>query len=138
MFRMRDLARTLGLNPHFCWFAAPLHAPIEHHHPIQRYPDSNPLRGLGQFSHYLPASVSVLRCAAARLVCMQSLPVHTDFHTHKRQQSLEVQSVRARQSAKVKALGNRFKREKSCTDELLIAKLKGKSLVTVPAIDQLP
>ena len=101
MFGLSDLTSISADLP-------PSARPIEHHHPIQRYPDSNPLRGLGLFSHYLPASVSVLRCAAARLVCMQSLPVHTDFHSLKRQQSLEVQSVRARQSAKVKALGNRF------------------------------
>ena len=49
--------------------------------------------------------VEVRRCAFG--VYAES-PVHTDFHSLKRQQSLEVQSVRARQSAKVKALGNRF------------------------------
>ena len=102
MFGLSDLTSISADLPPLCTLR------IEHHHPIQRYPDSNPLRGLGLFSHYLPASVSVLEVRRCAFGVYAESPVHTDFHSLKRQQSLEVQSVRARQSAKVKALGNRF------------------------------
>ena len=63
IFRMRDHVRTIGLTSRFWLIAAPLHAPKEHHHPIQRYPDSNPLRGFRPvFS--LPACVCI--CAEVR------------------------------------------------------------------------
>ena len=73
---------------------------------------------------YLPVGVTVLGCAAARWAVCRVSPFSPTF-TLERQQSLEVQSVRARQSAKVKALGNRNMQEKSCTEMPLLAKLKG-------------
>ena len=36
---LRDHDRTIGLALRFRPAAAPLHAPIEHHHPITPYPD---------------------------------------------------------------------------------------------------
>ena len=56
----------------------------EHHHRLACYPDSKRSvcfwERLRPVFSYLPASVIVLRCAAARLGCMQSLPVQPDFH----------------------------------------------------------
>jgi hypothetical protein len=40
---LRDHDRTIGLELGFPRSAAPLHAPIEHHHPITPYPDSERL-----------------------------------------------------------------------------------------------
>ena len=64
--------------------AAPLHVSIVHHHPLAYFPDSKRsrcflLRFRPVFS-YLPVGVTVLRCAAARLGCLQSLPVQPDYH----------------------------------------------------------
>ena len=40
---LRDHDRTIGLALRFRLAAAPLHAPIEHRHPITPYPDSERL-----------------------------------------------------------------------------------------------
>ena len=79
---LRDHDRTIGLERRFPRSVAPLHAPIEHRHPLTFYPDSERLKRSRPVFSYLPEGLPVLRCAAARLGRLQSLPVRPDHSAY--------------------------------------------------------
>ena len=108
---LRDHDRTIGLALRFRLAAAPLHAPIEHRHPLPFFFLIQSALGRSRpvFS-YLPEGLLVLRCAAARLGCLQSLPVQPDPHTCMAT-SLESNPCRYDKAPMARATGNRVLRE---------------------------
>ena len=107
---LRDHDRTIGLERRFPRSAAPLHAPIEHRHPLTFYPDSERLKRSRPVFSYLPEGLPVLRCAAARLGRLQSLPVRPDPYTCMAT-SLESNPCRYDKAPMARASGNRGSRE---------------------------
>ena len=79
---LRDHDRTIGLALRFRLAAAPLHAPIEHRHPLPFFSIQSALGRSRPVFSYLPEGLLVLRCAAARLGCLQSLPFSPTSHLH--------------------------------------------------------
>ena len=103
---LRDHDRTIGLGRRFRPPAAPLHAPIEHRHPLTFYPDSERLKRSRPVFSYLPEGLSMLRCAAARLGRLQSLPVRPDPYTCMAT-PLESNPCRYDKAPMARAIGNR-------------------------------